>query len=165
MIAKLQQFEPETVLDLQRKENWVASSLFFDESNLKWWEEEKWKWRGTASKTLILHTVSISAGPHAPSTRSTRGPLIRHTVYCLILTWGIQSGHFSFGLPQLSSLTILIVLVFDYLTILVNILKRNTGLLRCLFKTLPRGQKWERPRFFSPLSKESSSISLLSATE
>ena len=29
MIAKLKLFEPETVVDIQRKENWAASSLFF----------------------------------------------------------------------------------------------------------------------------------------
>ena len=32
-----QLFEPETVLDIQRKVNWVASSLFFEESNLECW--------------------------------------------------------------------------------------------------------------------------------
>ena len=38
-IAKLQLFEPETVLGIQRKENWVTSSLFFEESNLECWEK------------------------------------------------------------------------------------------------------------------------------
>ena len=43
MIAKLQLFESETVVDIQSgKENRVASSLFFfEESNLECWEKGK----------------------------------------------------------------------------------------------------------------------------
>ena len=44
MITKLQLFEVETVVDIQRKENRVASSLFFSkESNLECWEKRKVK--------------------------------------------------------------------------------------------------------------------------
>ena len=79
MIAKLQLFEPETVLGIQREENWVASSLFFEESNLECWEKKESKSDGELRwKHWFCIRGNISAGPHAPS---TPGPLIRHKVY------------------------------------------------------------------------------------
>ena len=74
----------QTVLDVQKKENWVASSLFFEESNLKCWEKRNVKltencventdfayaatsWPGHMPCQLLAHLSgirSIGAGVH-----------------------------------------------------------------------------------------------------
>ena len=81
MISKLQLFEPETVFDIQSKENWLASSNFF-----LWRKQSRMLGKKESKSDGELHRKhwfcirgNISAGQHA---LSTPGPLIRHKVYC-----------------------------------------------------------------------------------
>ena len=66
MIAKLQLFELETVVDIQRKENWVASSLFFffEESDLECWEKRKVKVTENCVENTDFAYAAISRPGH-----------------------------------------------------------------------------------------------------
>ena len=68
MIAKLQLFEPETVLGIQKKENWVASSLFFffEESNLECWEKRKVKVTENCVENTDFAFAATSRSGHMP---------------------------------------------------------------------------------------------------
>ena len=66
MIAKLQLFESETVVDIQRKENRVASSLFFEESNLECWEKRKVKVTENCVENTDFAYTATSRPGHMP---------------------------------------------------------------------------------------------------
>ena len=91
MITKLQLFKPETVVDIQRKENWVASSFFFQRKQFRMLGKKESKSDGELRRKHWFckrGNISRSAGAHAPS---TTGPLIRHTVYRLAASCSFQN--------------------------------------------------------------------------
>ena len=66
MTAKLKLFEPETVVDIQRKENWVPSSLFIEESKLECWEKRKEKVTENCIENTDFACAATSRPGHMP---------------------------------------------------------------------------------------------------
>ena len=84
MIAKLQLFEPETVVGIQRKENWVASSLFFEESNLECWGKRKVKVTENFVENTDFAYAATSRPGHMPRQLPARSSGIRSISKLLI---------------------------------------------------------------------------------